>query len=146
MFGFIVKYLGFLKFIPGLAQLFDAWLAAWSSVSHPALLNWIDEIEAEVLKWPDVTATTHKYGGLQLNYGRYELGHIHSNGVVDMLLGRKLKKLLMISDTRIKDHHTFRNSGWISFYMRWEGDKEAVLKLFKIAYDTHLKQMADVTR
>jgi hypothetical protein len=142
MFGFVVKYLGFLKFVPGLAQLFDAWLTAWSSVSHPHLLNWIDEIEGELLAWPDVTSTTHKYGGLQLNYRRYELGHIHSNGLVDVLLSRKLKQQLMVEDSRVNNHHVFKSSGWVSFYMQEASDKKIAISLLTAAYQKYAKPSA----
>ncbi|TSD64054.1 hypothetical protein FFF34_015995 [Inquilinus sp. KBS0705] len=134
MFGFVVKHLGFFKYIPGLALVFDAWLACWSAISHPQLLDWIDEIEAEVLRWPNTTATTHKYGGLQLNYGKTELGHIHSNGLLDMLLSRKTKRELMLRYDRVHDHHSFKKTGWISFYMTWPEDKILVIEFLRLAH------------
>lgn len=133
MFLFVIRYFGFLKFIPGLAILFDGWLKLWAFITHPDKLDWIDEIEAEVLTWDDTKTTTHKYGGLQLNYAGKEIGHIHSNGLLDMLLSRKLKEQLML-DTRVKDHHTFKNTGWISFFIRTKQDADYALELLRVGY------------
>jgi hypothetical protein len=137
MFVFITRYFGFLKFIPGLALLFDAQLKLWALIANPKLLDWIDDIENEVLTWPGTTVNTHKYGGLQFNYRGRELGHIHSNGLVDMLLSRKIKQQLMLGDKRVQDHHSFKNSGWISIYMEHHGDKQLAMELFEHAYKLH---------
>jgi hypothetical protein len=97
----------------------------------------MDEIEKEVSGWDNVHVSTHKYGGLQLNYGKTELGHIHSNGLLDMLLSRKIKEQLMREYNRVQDHHSFKKTGWISFYMSEYGDKEFALGLFETAYKFH---------
>jgi hypothetical protein len=132
-FGFIVKRFGFLKAIPLVARVFDSQLKLITFIAKPYLLDYIDEVEAEVLKWPGTRSGMHKYGGLQFNYHDKELGHIHSNGLVDILLNLKAKQQLM-TEGRITDHHTFVNSGWISFYMRTDEDKLYTIKLFKAAY------------
>jgi hypothetical protein len=138
MFNFVVKYWGFLKFVPGLPHLFDAWIKLWILITNPKLLDWIDDIEKEVLKRDNTTASTHKFGGLQFNYENKELGHIHSNGLLDMLLNRELKQQLMQQNNRVKDHHILKNTGWLSFYMETYGDKEFVLELFEMAYKVQM--------
>lgn len=137
MFVFIIRYFGFLKFVPGLALLFDAQLKLWTLIANPNLLDWIDDIEKIVLTWPGTTITTHKYGGLQFNYHGKELGHIHSNGLLDMLLSRKIKQQLIQQDRRVQDHHSFKNSGWISVYIKYNGDKQLALELFEQVYKLH---------
>lgn len=107
-------------------------------MANPKLLDWIDDVEKKVLTWPGTTVSTHKYGGLQFNYGKTELGHIHSNGVLDMLLNRKLKRQLMQQNSRVEDHHSFKDTGWLSFYMKTCGDKEFVLELFEMAYQVQM--------
>jgi hypothetical protein len=134
MFSFIIRYMGFLKFVPGLAVLFDHGLKVCTYIRKPQLLDWIDEVEAAVLQWPNTTATTHKYGGLQFNYLGKEIGHIHSNGLLDMLLSRSLKHQWM-QQGRIQDHHSFKSSGWISFYIKNVDDKEYALQLLKAGFD-----------
>jgi hypothetical protein len=137
MFIFIIRYFGFLKFVPGMAMLFDAMLKLCTMAVNPHMLDWIDEIETEVLKWPDTTITTHKYGGLRFNHRGKELGHIHSNGLLDMLFSRKLKERARQLNPRIQDHHSFTNSGWISFYIKLEDDKKTVMELLATAYQSH---------
>ncbi|GGH17968.1 luciferase domain-containing protein [Mucilaginibacter phyllosphaerae] len=140
MFKFIIRYFGFLKFVPGLALVFDAFLVLWTLMTNPALLDHMDALEKKVLSWPNTTSTIHKYGGLQLNYGKKELGHIHGNGLLDMLLNRKLKAYVMGNDSKIKDHHSFKDSGWISFYIKDECDKQVALNLFNLAYQWHVNK------
>ena len=133
MFLFVIKNFGFLKSVPGLAILFDNYLKIWTLASQPALLDWIDEIAAEASKWDHTRITTHKYGGLQFNYQEKEIGHIHSNGLLDMLLSRKVKNILM-EDGRINNHHSFKNTGWISFYIKTANDKAYAVELLKKGY------------
>ncbi|WP_233524462.1 luciferase domain-containing protein [Mucilaginibacter conchicola] len=101
---------------------------------NPKLLIVIDDIEAEVGHWPDIVIHTHKYGGLQFDIYGKELGHIHSNGLLDMPFSKAIKQQLMADDRRVNDHHSFINSGWISFYMNHTDDKILAIQLFKINY------------
>jgi len=133
MFRFVTRYIGFLKSVPTLGWLFDGLLKLWAFFTQPALLDWMDEIETEVLKWKRTTSTIHKYGGMQFNYNSKEIGHIHSNGLLDMLLNRSVKAQLML-DGRISDHHTFKNTGWISFYIHSAEDKDYALALLELGY------------
>ncbi|PJJ84930.1 hypothetical protein CLV57_1952 [Mucilaginibacter auburnensis] len=133
MFNFVVKYLGFLKHVPGLALLFDVLLKVITLFTNPELLDLIDEIELEVQQWPGVSKKLHKYGGVQFDLKEIEIGHIHGNGLLDMILNRDFKRQL-ISDGKIRDHHTFRKSGWISFHIKTESDKDYAIQLLKIGY------------
>lgn len=99
------------------------------------MLDWIDEIEAQALRWPGISISTHKYGGLQINCSGKEVGHIHSNGLLDMLLNRKIKAQLMLEDSRVGEHHSFKNTGWISFYMCTETDVNYAMQLLRLGYD-----------
>jgi hypothetical protein len=51
-----------------------------------------------------------------------------------MLLSRSVKHSLM-QEGRIEDHHSFINTGWISFYMHNTDDKEYAIKLLRIGYE-----------
>jgi hypothetical protein len=133
MFLSTIRYLGFLKHIYGIAWVFDSYLKFYSFLAQPHVLDSIDHIEQQVLRWPGVTRQMHKYGGIQFNAGKHEIGHIHSNGLLDMLLTRRLKQQLML-EGRIQDHHSFKNSGWISFHIRSAKDKEYALKLLNFGY------------
>ena len=133
LFNFTVKYLGVLKAIPLVPHLFDAWLKIWSVITFSPTLDHIDDIESEVLKWRGTSISLHKYGGTQFNYGSKELGHIHSNGLLDIRFSRSIKAQL-IKESKITDHHVFKNSGWISFYITNVDDTDYAKKLLEMAY------------
>lgn len=138
-FNIIVKYLGFLKHVPLLPHLFDTQLKLWTLIARPHLLDAIDDIEAEILKWDGTNVGMHKYGGLQFNYHQKEIGHIHSNGLLDIRFNRKIKQQLLL-DGRVTDHHIFKKSGWISFYINTDEDRLYAQQLLQIAYTKMVDQ------
>ncbi|WP_207421092.1 luciferase domain-containing protein [Desertivirga brevis] len=131
MFAFVVNRLGFLKVMPGLPLFFDALLRLWLFVTKPQMLEWLDDIESEVGSWEDVSLSLHKYGGLQFNYKGKEIGHLHSNGLLDVLFSRKMKAELL-ADMRVGDHHLLKRSGWISFYLKSEEDVNYAIQLLRL--------------
>jgi hypothetical protein len=134
MFNFVVKYLAFFKFIPLVPWIFDAMMLLWSFFFNPGLLKVIGKIEEQASAWPGINTNVHKFGGVQFNFNKKEIGHIHSNGVLDILFSRKMKSELR-NEGRVKDHHIFKNSGWISFYIRDESDLDSAVSLLKLSYD-----------
>ncbi len=137
IFRFVVKYLGFLKSIPLLALVYDSLLKLHLIVFQPEKLNWFDELEEEISKWEGTTIQLHKFGGTQFNFQHKELGHLHSNGVLDILFNRKLKAEL-IADGRASEHHVFIKSGWVSFQIKAHADVKKALELMQLAYQrTH---------
>jgi hypothetical protein len=135
MFHFVTKYLGFFKAVPGAGLVFDAWLRITTVLFNPTISDYIDTIENEVSKWPGAHISLHKFGGVQFNYQAYELGHIHGNGLLDMLFSREIKQGLMAGDTRIQHHHVFKSNGWISIYIKTAEDAAYAIELLKMAYD-----------
>ncbi len=144
-FSFIVKYFGFLKVVPLAPHVFDSLLRLWSMFINFELLDWIDEIESEVLSWEGTSISMHKYGGLQFNQNRKEIGHLHSNGLMDILYSRKLKQQLL-EEGRIRPHHLFNDTGWISFIIQSKGDVSYALSLLKIAYESNTKAHSKCSR
>ena len=133
MFRLIVRYLGFLKHVPFLAWFVDAMIMIWNSAVRPGIQTSIERIEEEVMAWDGLTRTLHKFGGLQFNYGDKEIGHIHSNGNLDILFNRKTKRFLLEAGLA-SDHHAFPHSGWISFYVSSEKDVQMAIVLLALAY------------
>ncbi|MCO5948866.1 luciferase domain-containing protein [Mucilaginibacter flavidus] len=133
MFNFFVKYFGILKVVPFAAQLFDTQLRFWELLTLSPVPKYIDDIEGEVLRWPGVDKSVHKYGGLQFNFNGRELGHIHSNGLLDMRFSRTTKEQLL-TEGRATEHHIFKKSGWISFYIRDYSDALYALELLERAF------------
>lgn len=133
MFDFVVKYASPLKHVPLLPHLFDAFLKIGSLLSNKNLVDYIDDIEREVLLWPETSIRMHAYGGTQFNLYDKELGHIHGNGLLDVLFSKKTKSELQLKYP-VKEHHVFKNSGWISFQVKTEADKKIAIELLRFAY------------
>ena len=134
MFSFVIKYFGFLKHVPLLPHVFESFMKVVLLFTNAHVLDCMDDIASEVLSWRGTSIGIHKYGGLQFNYDGKELGHIHGNGLLDMLFSRKIKQELL-AEGRITHHHFFTNSGWISFYIRNEEDMEYAKGLLKMGYE-----------
>lgn len=133
MFDFVVKYFGPLKHIPLLPHLFDAGMKIAAFFSNRQLLDYMDDIEREVLSWQHTSLRVHKFGGTQFNINDRELGHIHGNGLLDVLFSRKMKAELS-EKYPVKDHHIFKNSGWVSFHVQNEADKKVAIELLRYSY------------
>ncbi len=133
MFDITVKYLGFLKHIPVLPQLFDGIIKLQTFLSNKQVLDYVDEIESEILSWENTSASIHKFGGLQFDVKNKEIGHIHGNGLLDILFSREIK-MDLLKNGSVKEHHTFKDSGWISFLIRKEEDKKYAIELLRRSY------------
>lgn len=133
MFRLIVNYLKIFKHVPFFALWLDAAMMITNMIFRPEVVLSIEKIEDEVSTWKDVTLTLHKFGGLQFNYGKTELGHIHSNGILDVLFSRQLKHSL-IKDGLVEDHHVFKRSGWTSLYITSSEDVDKALYLLALSY------------
>jgi hypothetical protein len=133
MFRFITHNLSPLKHVPFLALWFDAMAMIWTAWFSPEVACTIEKIEHEVSAWKGVTTSLHKFGGLQFNYAGKELGHIHRHGILDIPFSRALKESLL-QEGRAEEHHVFKQSGWISFYIRSSADADNALSLLTLAY------------
>jgi hypothetical protein len=133
MFDFVVRYLGFLKGVPLLPNLFEAFLILWSFIFHRGILDCMDSISSEVLTWADTSQCLHKYGGMQFNSRGKEIGHIHGNGILDVRFSTKIKEQLL-AEGKIKDHHVFTKSGWVSFYVSRKEDETYAIQLLRLSY------------
>jgi hypothetical protein len=133
MFKTITKYFGFLKQVPLLPHLYDGCLRLCTFIRNKKLVGMMDQIENEVSAWKGVSVGIHKYGGIQFDVDGREIGHIHGNGLVDILYNRKLKAEL-IAAKRTEEHHAFLASGWTSFYIKSENDCREALALLELSY------------
>lgn len=133
IFKFIVMYLGFLKHIPLLAGMMDASLMLWNFALNPEITNSIERVEKEISTWKGISLSAHRFGGIQFNYNTKEIGHIHSNGILDILFSKKIKYTLL-QEGGAFDHHIFNHSGWISFYIRSKNDVEKAIRLLALSY------------
>jgi len=136
VFDFAVKYLGFLKRVPLLPHLFEALLKLETFVSNRSVLDHIDDIENSVLSWEKTSIHPHRFGGIQFNVNNQEIGHIHGNGLLDIPFNRSVKaQLITESNGRVKEHHIFKKSGWISLYVQNAADRDLAIQLLMRSYE-----------
>jgi hypothetical protein len=93
-----------------------------------------EAIERELLRWPEVTAGRHRFGGRAFRVGKIEIGHLHGSHVADLPFPRAIRDKL-VSSGKVSPHHHVPNSGWVSFHIRDEMDIPAVLALFRRNYE-----------
>lgn len=134
MFRFVVKYLGFVKHVPFFATVFDSMIMLWNNAFNPHVIKAIECIESELATWEGIERLPHKFGGIQFNREGKEIGHIHSNGILDILFTRKIKNELLRTGSAT-DHHVFSNSGWITFYIRSSEDIQNAISLLARSYN-----------
>ena len=103
----------------------------------------VETIAQAVSGWPQISVHPHRFGGTEFRFGSAEVGHVHSNGIVDIPYPRQIRDELL-SQSLAKEHHWVPNSGWITFRMRAEQDVNHALWLLRLSYLRYaLKHAAD---
>jgi hypothetical protein len=133
MFNFIVRYFGFLRHVPLLPHLFNLFLLSVSLITKPWLVRMLDRIERTIGSWEGVTVGLHKYGGIEFRRNGREIGHVHANGIVDILFSKSERDAL-VSDHVTGPHHIYPDSGWTTFYIHTPADEAHVLDLFQRSF------------
>jgi predicted DNA-binding protein (MmcQ/YjbR family) len=98
-------------------------------------------IEQTVTSWQGVSSQPHRFGGREFNLDTREIGHIHGDKLVDIPFPKKIRDEL-VNAGEAKAHHILPESGWISFYIREEGDVGKAVKLLEKSYRLALEQKA----
>jgi Family of unknown function (DUF5519) len=93
----------------------------------------IEQLQQAVLSWPGMTASPHRFGGLEFNLGSVEVGHVHYNGMVDIPFNSKIRHQL-VQEGQAEPHHLLKDTGWITFFIRSEADVERAVWLFRLSY------------
>jgi len=91
-------------------------------------------IEREVASWDGVAAAPHRFGGVEFRLGRRELGHVHGDALADLPFPRRIADML-VETGRAERHHVLPDSGWVTRRIRDEEDVDAVVELFRLAYE-----------
>jgi len=90
-------------------------------------------LEAAVSAWSRVSVHPHRFGGREFLFGAAEVGHVHTNGIVDIPFTRPIHDLLL-SEGLAEEHRWVPNSGWITFRIRSEQDIHHALWLLRLSY------------
>jgi Family of unknown function (DUF5519) len=93
----------------------------------------LKKLEEEVSAWPHISIHQHRFGGMEFRFGDAEVGHVHTNGVVDIPFPRSVRDALL-EDRLAEEHHWVPNSGWITFRIRSEQDFDHALWLMRLSY------------
>ena len=137
MFRFVVRRLHWLSRIPGLPQVFDAMLLAWTVTFHRKRVSAMEALEKAAFQIPGIQPGIHRMGGTEFVLSGRELGHLHGNGLLDVLVGSAQARAL-IKEQRAKPHHVFGDSAWVSFYIKDHADIPNALGLIRLAMERRL--------
>jgi hypothetical protein len=102
-------------------------------------------IKKELLRWPEVTAQPHKFGGIEFRLNKKEMGHIHGDRVADLPFPMDVRNKL-VNSGRVSPHHFLPQSGWVSYWLKAEQNIPDVIELFKMRYDSLKPNTKLVTR
>lgn len=106
-------------------------------------MNYVKTFEDVVSAWLRISVQPHRFGGREFLFGSAEVGHVHTNGIVDIPFTRPVHDLLL-AEGFVEQHRWVPNSGWITFRMRHERDVARALWLMRLSYLRYaLKEAAD---
>lgn len=92
-----------------------------------------NELEKEVLSWPNLTVQPHRFAAREFRFRDAEVGHVHTGGIVDIPFPRSIHDALL-SEGLAERHRWVPDSGWITFHMRSEGDLQHAVWLMRLSY------------
>ncbi len=93
----------------------------------------VQRIVNTISAWEGITANPHRFGGVEFKLGSIEIGHIHSNGMVDIPFTRKLRETL-VANGDAQPHHLLHDSGWITVFARTDAEADHALRLYRLSY------------
>lgn len=93
----------------------------------------LEQLVENVASWEGVSVRPHRFGGKEFEFGRAEIGHVHTGGIIDIPFPRAIRDALL-EERLAEEHHWVPDSGWITFRMRSERDFERALWLLRLSY------------
>ena len=132
IFQFIVTKVKWLARIPLLPHFFDSALLIGTILFDRPRLRARERFEDAIARRDEIRLAPHRFGGVGFFLGRKEIGHIHGNGLLDLLVGKAARTDLVNKGLALP-HHVLPNSGWISFWLNSPDDAAHALDLFEAA-------------
>jgi Family of unknown function (DUF5519) len=93
----------------------------------------VKKLIEKISAWPNVSVHPHQFLAQEFRFGKAEIGHVHSWGVVDIPFTRAIRDYL-IENQFAQQHHWLPDSGWTMFCMWSTKDLEHALWLMRISY------------
>jgi hypothetical protein len=97
------------------------------------------QIVDTLLAWDGIESHPHRFGGVEFRIGRREIGHIHGDSLVDIPFPKKVRDEIVAAG-EAEPHHILPESGWVSFYLKEEGDLQIAIQLLHRSYEIALRQ------
>lgn len=95
------------------------------------MIAYLKRVEKQVGQWPGISAGPHRFGGRVFHLGRWEVGHLHNDGTVEIPLPRSLRDEVLALGLAER-HHT--EPGWVTFHICRELDINHAVWLLRISY------------
>ncbi len=96
-----------------------------------------EHILEAVTAWEEIVHAPHRFGGTEFRVGRREVGHVHGDSLVDIPFPLRVRDELVESGTA-EPHHILPKSGWVSIYLRNQGDVDRAIQLLRRSYEIAL--------
>ena len=96
-------------------------------------MNYINRLESEVSVWPNVSIHPHRFGGKEFRFRKAEIGHVHTDGTLDIPFPRAVRDALL-EEGQAEEHRWVPNSGWTTFKIGREADIGHAIGLMRISY------------
>ena len=88
-----------------------------------------------------ITAQPHRFGGMEYRLGRREIGHVHTDHLVDIPFPKKVRDEL-VATSRAAPHHILPQSGWVSIHLNQEADVDRAIELLRYSFEIAIKKSA----
>jgi Family of unknown function (DUF5519) len=96
-------------------------------------MKYVKVLEGVIPAWSGVSVHPHRFGGTEFLFGAGEVGHVHTNGMVDIPFTRPIHDVLL-AEGLAEQHRWVPNSGWVSFRIRSEQDIARAIWLMRLSY------------
>ena len=105
----------------------------------------VERLEREISSWPGVSTHSHRFGGREFRFKAAEIGHVHTDGTVDIPFPRSVRDALL-AEGLAQEHRWVPHSGWITFQVRGEDDFKHAVWLMRLSYLRYLLKTARYPR
>jgi hypothetical protein len=94
-----------------------------------------ESLQEWILHLPNVTRTTHRFGGTEFQVHGLEFMHTHGALQLDIRLSKQ-DQARVLEEGKAKPHRfVHHEAGWVTFKISSEEESENVKELIRLAYD-----------
>ena len=134
VFRLVTRRLGRLRQFWLLTQAFDSGLFLLTLLTAPSVTRALGSLSNTLLSWPNVSMSRHRLGGRQFDCRGIELGHVHSNGIVDLRLTAS-EQGEVLANGLAQRHHIAPSSTWVTFLIEKRYHAQTAASLFAIPFN-----------